>query len=263
MSRAVGADIGGTWVSAVLLENDRRPRRARVALAGRTPARTLEALLRGWGLVRADALVAGAKGAGGRVAPPHWRRDFSRLTRRLVVTGDLELARDAAFGGGPGVLLIAGTGSAALAVGPRGRTGRAGGRGPLLGDEGSGFWLGRRWLDGRGDPEAMRYARRPDVVAAVSSLAPGVLRRARRGARAERALAEEAARHLAALAERAARGLFPGTVPLCLHGGLAADRWFKALLLRRLGRRFRLAPPTETPEAYAARRAVELLSSRK
>lgn len=258
---AIGADIGGTWVRAVLVQPPLPPRYGRARLAGRTPRAALSGLLRGWGLRRADALVIGAKGAGGRTPPAHWRRALGRLARRVSVTGDLELARDAAFSGGPGVLLIAGTGSSALARGPNGRFGRAGGRGPLLGDEGSGFWIGRRWLEQRSDAEALRLARRPDAVAAISALAPKILLRARRGIRPERALAREAASHLAALADKAAKGLFPGRIPLCLHGGLAADPWFKALLLRRLGPRFTPLNPAATPEAYAARRAAELLSS--
>src|SRR5271156_6817468 len=60
------------------------------------------------------------------------------------VTTDLEIAREAAFGSGEGVILLAGTGSAAFGRDASGRTARAGGRGPWFSDEGSAFDIGRR-----------------------------------------------------------------------------------------------------------------------
>ncbi len=60
----------------------------------------------------------------------------------LVLSGDEEIALDAAFRGGPGVLAIAGTGSNILARSPSGETANAGGYGPTVGDEGSGHWIG-------------------------------------------------------------------------------------------------------------------------
>ena len=58
------------------------------------------------------------------------------------VTGDADAARHAAFLGAPGVVVIAGTGSAALGWDGE-RFARAGGHGFLLGDEGSAYWIGR------------------------------------------------------------------------------------------------------------------------
>jgi N-acetylglucosamine kinase-like BadF-type ATPase len=60
------------------------------------------------------------------------------------VTTDLEVALEAAVGPGQGVVLIAGTGSAAYGRNAAGRTARAGGQGPWIGDEGSAFDIGRR-----------------------------------------------------------------------------------------------------------------------
>ncbi len=56
---------------------------------------------------------------------------------------DIEAAHYAFFSGGPGVLLNAGTGSIALAKNSRGEMVRCGGRGYIVGDEGSGFAIGR------------------------------------------------------------------------------------------------------------------------
>jgi glucosamine kinase len=59
------------------------------------------------------------------------------------VTTDLEIALEAAFGSGEGMVLVAGTGSAAFGRDASGRTARAGGRGPWFSDEGSAFDIGR------------------------------------------------------------------------------------------------------------------------
>jgi N-acetylglucosamine kinase-like BadF-type ATPase len=59
------------------------------------------------------------------------------------VCGDDEIALDAAFQGGPGILVIGGTGSAVLGRCADGTRFKAGGWGPGIGDEGSGFWIGR------------------------------------------------------------------------------------------------------------------------
>jgi N-acetylglucosamine kinase-like BadF-type ATPase len=60
------------------------------------------------------------------------------------VTTDLEIALETAVGSGPGIVLIAGTGSAAYGRNAAGETARAGGYGPWVGDEGSAFEIGRR-----------------------------------------------------------------------------------------------------------------------
>jgi N-acetylglucosamine kinase-like BadF-type ATPase len=62
----------------------------------------------------------------------------------IEVFGDTEIALEAAFGAGPGVIAIAGTGSIAYGRDAAGRTARAGGWGFAVSDEGSGHWIGRR-----------------------------------------------------------------------------------------------------------------------
>src|SRR5271170_1871875 len=63
---------------------------------------------------------------------------------RVRVTTDLEIALEAAFGTGEGIILLAGTGSAALGRDTNGHAVRNGGRGPWFSDEGSAFDIGRR-----------------------------------------------------------------------------------------------------------------------
>ncbi len=70
------------------------------------------------------------------------------------------VALHAAFGDGPGVIVVAGSGSIAYGRDLSGRTGRAGGWGFAISDEGSGYWIGRRAIassirvcDERGESE--------------------------------------------------------------------------------------------------------------
>jgi glucosamine kinase len=73
-----------------------------------------------------------------------WVRDQygQQLAGELLLCGDEEIALEAAFQGGPGVLVLAGTGSNAIGRDPEGRRFGAGGWGPILADEGSGHWIG-------------------------------------------------------------------------------------------------------------------------
>ena len=64
----------------------------------------------------------------------------------LVLCGDEEIALEGAFEGGPGILIIAGTGSNVMGRAADGTRYRAGGWGPALGDEGSGYWIGSEAL---------------------------------------------------------------------------------------------------------------------
>ncbi len=76
-----------------------------------------------------------------------WQALMGReLAEETVVHPDFSVALDDAFGEGPGVLLISGTGSVAFGRSPSGTIARCGGWGPVCGDEGSGAWIGRRAL---------------------------------------------------------------------------------------------------------------------
>jgi N-acetylglucosamine kinase-like BadF-type ATPase len=86
----------------------------------------------------------GAAGAG--------REDIAASVRKIAaeiipgeieVVGDMQIALEAAFGAGPGVIVIAGTGSIAYGRDAQGRTARAGGWGFAISDEGSAHWIGR------------------------------------------------------------------------------------------------------------------------
>ncbi|MFS0556637.1 N-acetylglucosamine kinase [Brevibacillus sp. 179-C9.3 HS] len=81
---------------------------------------------------------------------------------RLFIDNDVVAALYAGTWGQPGVVLLAGTGSIACAFSKEGARHRVGGWGYLVGDEGSGFDLGKkaaiavlREYDGRGEPTVL------------------------------------------------------------------------------------------------------------
>jgi N-acetylglucosamine kinase-like BadF-type ATPase len=81
---------------------------------------------------------------------------------RIVIANDALIALVAGVGHEAGVVIIAGTGSIAYGRNARDEAARAGGWGYVLGDEGSGYWIGRhalravvRHADGRGRPTAL------------------------------------------------------------------------------------------------------------
>lgn len=83
--------------------------------------------------------------------------------RHLIVENDGFAALLGATGGKPGILVIAGTGSIAFGVNEAQETARAGGWGHRVGDEGSGYWIGKQAImavlkaaDGRGETTVLK-----------------------------------------------------------------------------------------------------------
>ncbi|MEW6512153.1 MAG: BadF/BadG/BcrA/BcrD ATPase family protein [Bacteroidota bacterium] len=81
----------------------------------------------------------------------------------IVIDTDARIALEGAFAGGPGVVVIAGTGSIVIGKTPSGSITRVGGWGRTLGDEGSGYDIGLRAIkaltkeiDGRGSAGSLR-----------------------------------------------------------------------------------------------------------
>ncbi|GMR12334.1 MAG: BadF/BadG/BcrA/BcrD ATPase family protein [Gemmatimonadota bacterium] len=106
--------------------------------------------------------IAGARGAGvcEMLGVELGRRG---LAERVGVGTDADAAYHDAFGDGPGILLISGTGSVALGKREDGSSATVGGWGVVLGDEGSGFAIGMaalrsivRGVDGRSMSTSMK-----------------------------------------------------------------------------------------------------------
>lgn len=256
---SLGIDLGRTWLRACLAGPDGRVlRRARLSAVpwGRLPE-VLPGLKRRLGFRSLARLTLGSAGLWSPASLAAARRLLRPWARRVAALSDVGLAHAAVFGGGEGVLVVAGTGSIALARDRRGRRRRAGGWGQLVGDDGSGFWIGREALR---DAELRRRLRLPTPALAptpqnvrkVAALAPKVLRLARRDARARRVL-REAARHLAGLAREAAQGLsWKGRIPVCGWGGAFRDRALAEAFRKALGQKFEaVSPDLEAAEAAA------------
>lgn len=106
-------------------------------------------------------------GVAGSDHPVHRQRVIDSLRiffprGNFIVDTDARIALTGAIGFGPGVVIISGTGSVAFGRNAAGEEARAGGWGPTLGDEGSGYWIARQGLaaivrahDGRGFATSM------------------------------------------------------------------------------------------------------------
>lgn len=193
-----------------------------------------------------------AVGAAGAWAAP---AAASELARRLadalsvpaVVASDVVTAHAGALAGGGGVLLIAGTGAAALGIEDQAAT-LVDGWGPELGDFGGGSWFGREALRavlrasvGLGPATALTDALAATVGAPaaipswlaqedplgrrLATLAPWVLDAAERGDPRAAAIATEGIRLLVASVVAASDGPV-----VALHGGLTQHTWFRSAL---------------------------------
>lgn len=87
---------------------------------------------------------------------------------RTLIVNDALIALVAGAGQATGLVLVAGTGSIAYGVNHHGVAARSGGWGPVLADEGSGYWIGRRAL--------VSVMRQADGRGPRTSLTPMVLR---------------------------------------------------------------------------------------
>ena len=209
----------------------------------------------------------GLAGAG-RPADQEVIRDWAQrinLAAKMEVIEDAALLLAAGTPDGWGLAMVAGTGSMAFARDAGGRSARAGGWGPLLGDEGSAYAIAlaglraaARAADGRGPSTSLtdllltaRGLSRPEELvgivycggdrAALAALAPVVLQAAETGDPTAGEIITAAARELAEAGSAANRALgLPASFPLALSGGLLAsyptyrDRFLAALTAQGL-----------------------------
>jgi BadF/BadG/BcrA/BcrD ATPase family protein len=256
----VGVDAGGTWLRVLAADGRGRRRVMRKPASHDLPA-ALRGVWRRWRLGRADVshLVVATRGV--------WTASERRaaavrlrgLARRVTVLSDAEAGHLGALGGRSGLLVLAGTGSIVLGRGARGRWVRAGGLGPLFGDGGSAFALGRDWLAAAHPSRARRLAQAPRAAALIAALAPRVLKLARRGRGPARVAVTRGASALALFMRAAARdaGLRP-PIRVSWAGRLLEDRAYRSRVWRAArGLGLRIAPvePLESALEAAARLA--------
>jgi N-acetylglucosamine kinase len=84
---------------------------------------------------------------------------------RVVVVNDALVALEAGAPGQPGIVVVSGTGSISYGRNAKGEAARSGGWGYVLGDEGSGYWIGRAALRA-----VLREADRRGPVTALSEM---------------------------------------------------------------------------------------------
>jgi N-acetylglucosamine kinase-like BadF-type ATPase len=264
-----GADIGGTWLRIAAWRGGRQVPRIVVPAERdlRRLADTLDAVWRRrrWDRRRVAGLVVASRALWTEGERRSLARRLRRFASRVLVISDAQAALLGALAFRPGLLVLSGTGS--IVVGWDGRRwARAGGLGPFVGDEGSGFWIGREWLrtitrNGRLAP-TLRIVHGPDPVRTIAALTPRVLERARRGDRRARRIVRAGQEHLAGAALEVARQLRLGQPLDASWAGSVLDHtWFRAGLVRaiaRIGLRARWHRPAAEPVVAAARLARQL-----
>ncbi len=177
-SFVVGIDGGGSKTHAILVgmdgsvlaESQGGPAQLLQTGIKETAATLLELITACAGKVQAlpeaiQTIVVGLAGAGRSTDRAELINVLLALSvkkkfplKNINIETDARIALEAAFAGGPGIVVVGGTGSIALYRTEEGKILRAGGWGKVLGDEGSGFALGRdglnavmRQFDGRGE----------------------------------------------------------------------------------------------------------------
>jgi N-acetylglucosamine kinase-like BadF-type ATPase len=153
VSIVLGIDGGGTQTRAVIAEKDNVYARIkggsikRLRVGAEAAEANLRALLRdvfaSAGVSHVDAVSAGIASANSPGVSEWITAVFEEFPIRCSeIVGDEVIALDGAFRGGPGILQIAGTGSNCIGRTATGERESAGGYSSVLGDEGSGYWIG-------------------------------------------------------------------------------------------------------------------------
>lgn len=187
----------------------------------------IEKCLSETGISKTDltSIMLGLTGAGRLFDQNNMKNAFTDYSQKcgfkfnhVVVNSDARISLEAAFPNKPGMIMIAGTGSIMFGKNSEGEIFRVGGWGRILGDEGSGLFIGKkgliaviRQIDGRGDKtiisdiisEKYNLNSLETIIKAVytdnfdiASLAPSVYDAANRGDRIAVGILDEAVSEL-------------------------------------------------------------------
>lgn len=268
----VGVDAGGTGSRAVVVRDgvvvERRDLGPINVILHADAVERLAGLITGVGAEAAGLGLAGLRSEedGARIAAEL----TGRTGARVAVGDDTDAALAGAFRGGPGIVVIAGTGSGAAGRDAAGRSVRVGGHGYLLGDEGGGYWIGRRAVgaamraaDGTGPATALsallerafgsitgaeqQVHSRPTDRELLARLVPAVALAARDGDAVAAEILAGAGRHLAELAAAVRDRL--GPLPVAGVGGIFRCAPVAAAFTTATG----AVDPAEPPELGALR----------
>jgi N-acetylglucosamine kinase-like BadF-type ATPase len=265
--RILGVDAGGTGTRAVLMRDG--------ALVARFDDGPLNLLLHDDAFERLVLLVkeSGATAAGLGLAGLRGAAEGRALQDKLsaatgvdiAVADDTEVALLGAFDGGPGIVVIAGTGSNAFGRDASGRAARVGGHGFLLGDEGSAYSIANRALraalrshDGTGaksvtleDAVTTAYGLDFDAIVRLVHSNPGDRQLVARVARVVMQLddpvvvqiLDDASQALVTMAS-ALRAKLGDDLPVAMHGGIFGNARIREAFVAGTG----AVEPARTPE---------------
>jgi glucosamine kinase len=284
----IGADVGGTKTAVAVSRDGKIVGRAegpgaavrpgRALASSSTIAEVVRQALSSAGLLIGDVLLVGAAGVGREPEREELRKALrgENVASSVVVTTDIEIALAAAFADGPGIVVSAGTGSVAVGRDRTGKRHRIGGYGWQMGDEGSGYAIGRaslgavsRAVDGRSPKTALsdrllRATRSDDYdelvrwaagasPAEVAALAPHVLAVAAGGDPLAQGIADYAARELSQLAICLIPKMdITPPISVAVTGGLlSADQPLRKTLLAKLAEESVFQPKDSPVDAVA------------
>lgn len=239
--RALLAEVNSETVNPSIIGRDESARRIQAAIQSTLSQAQLDP-------EDIQAVCAGVAGAS-HVHSQGWLEQVLRQalpTATPVISSDYEIALVGAHEKREGVLLLAGTGSLAYGISPGGETALAGAWGYLIGDEGSGYWLGAQALraavratDGRGAPtrltelllEKLQLQKPLDLITwlygsptprmrDVAALAPMILACAAAGDAVAHAIIQDAAAELALAAKAVLTRLHMPPAQIVFSGSL-------------------------------------------
>ena len=298
----LGVDGGASKTAALVIDEDGQPLGRGVAgpsnhlrVGIETATRNIERAVN-IALVEAGMAIRQVEyaycGIAGADHPAHRQRVIDSLRiffprGNFIVDNDARIALTGAVGFGSGIVIISGTGSVAFGRNESGQEARAGGWGPTIGDEGSGYAIARDGLsaivrahDGRGratkmtellcyDYDMCSPEDLPRFVYATTTHADDIARygklvieSARLGDEVATEILERAGRELAECVLAVARRLQLTTIefPVAYVGGVfnAEDVLLgpmRAVVLKQAPRA-KLNPPQHTPVEGAAMMAI-------
>lgn len=193
MTRVLVFDVGKTGCRAALFDGEERvaeavvPGRSGVVDpdGARAAVQAMRAAGEQVGAAVVDAICAGLAGfASAQDRADQLASGLSRHfdTSAIALTSDMATSHAGALDGRPGVVIVAGTGAVALGIDADGASATCDGWGYLLGDDGSGYAIGRAGLssavrasDGRGGSTALldRARRRFGTLRGLPALIHG------------------------------------------------------------------------------------------
>lgn len=273
-SRFIGLDGGGTSTKAVALDGSGNILAEAVSgpsnpnnVRCETAARNISAALRNLGLTEHNsdqtAAVLGIAGLATQEITDSLRdallAELPFLAQTtLNLTHDLAIAHYAAFHERPGLLIIAGTGSACFAKLPSGEWQKASGRGETFDDPGSGFAIAQNAID-------LRLLQPPEALdrSSIAALAPRVFALAERSNPVAKGILATEAQQLLELATPLANA-FPETLQVSFSGSIFTEsNLFREIFLESLENSFPKLELIEQRQAshFAAAEMAQKLDS--